>query len=122
MTNNRLVGCRVLVVEDDYFLASGMAEMLEQAGASIIGPAGNVADAFDALRGEPDVAVLDLRLGDELSLPVADELKRRGVPFVFATGSMNDLPSRHHAFAICPKPTNDAEVRKALVDALEAGA
>lgn len=115
-----LDGRRVLVVEDDYFIATDMAAMLTRAGAMVIGPAGNVDDALAALDEAPDIAVLDLRLGDELSLPVADELGRRGIPYIFVSGTISDLPDRHGAFAVCVKPTNDARVRAALADALEA--
>lgn len=122
MADDQLAGRRVLVVEDDYFLAKDMATMLKREGVEVIGPAANVVRAFEALKHKPEAAVLDLRLGDELSLPVAEELGRRGIPFIFSTGSTSDIPAEHQAFAICPKPTNYADVRRTLVKALQSRA
>jgi CheY-like chemotaxis protein len=37
-------------------------------------------------RQQPEVAILDINLGETTSLPVAGALQRLGVPFIFATG------------------------------------
>jgi len=82
-------GLRLLVVEDDYFIAVELAHSLERLGADIVGPAGSVADALELLgahAGKLDGAVLDIHLGEELVFPVADALMARGLPFVFLTG------------------------------------
>lgn len=83
-----LRGKRILVVEDDYIIAIDLALTLEECGAEVIGPAGSVADACEliASEGRLDGAVLDINLGRERAFPIADELRARGVPFVFATG------------------------------------
>jgi ActR/RegA family two-component response regulator len=45
------------------------------------------ADALKMLKGfTPDFAVLDINLGAGTSLPVAQELSKRNIPFIFATG------------------------------------
>jgi CheY-like chemotaxis protein len=54
-----------------------------------MGPVAAVADALALLEAgpAPDMAVLDIGLGDnETVYPVADRLRARGIPFVFATG------------------------------------
>ena len=66
-----------------------------------------------------DVAILDLNLAGEPVFPVADELIRRGIPFVFATGYGADgvLPAyRNHP--ILAKPYSRREVNAALLQAL----
>src|SRR5688500_8003036 len=80
---------RLLVVEDDYAIASDLEEALEAHGAHVIGPAGTVADALEliAAQAEIDGAVLDIDLHGERAYPVADALRGRGVPFIFATGT-----------------------------------
>lgn len=78
---------RVLVVEDIYFIADDVRRALSKAGAEIIGPASNTADAIRQLGAAPiDAAVLDVNLEGEMSYPVALELERLGIPFLFASG------------------------------------
>jgi len=118
MSDQELAGRRVLVVEDNYLIATDLAEMLGRAGAEVVGPVARIRDALDALDLLPDVASLDVQLGDETSFPIADELTRRGVPFVFATGTAKDIPNAHRERTVCQKPVSDAVMLQALIDAL----
>ena len=118
MFNDDVAGCRVLIVEDDYLLATDLTGLLRRAGADIIGPVGSVRDALAAFEQSPDVALLDVQLGEETSFPIADELARRGVPFVFAPGTPAMIPFRHGARTVCAKPLGDAAILKALAEAL----
>lgn len=99
-------GKRVLVAEDEYFIAKGLARHLKAAGVEVIGPVPTVADAFRMLNIEDvDAAVLDINLRGDLVFPVADALISRGVPIVFATGYGSDaIPERYAAIARCEKP------------------
>lgn len=83
-----LANKRVLVVEDEPLLALFVAELLEEAGCHVLGPAYDVSSALDLVRANtPDAAVLDVNLGkNQTSAPIADELVKSGVPFIFATG------------------------------------
>ena len=83
-----LRGRRVLVVEDEYLIAEDLREQLLSCGADVLGPVACVADALALLAdgAEPDLAILDIGLGGEKVYPVADALRTRGIPFVFATG------------------------------------
>ena len=83
-----LRGRQLLVVEDEYMIADDLSRALQERGASVIGPAGSVEDALELLQTEPriDGAVLDINLRGECAYPIADALRARGVPFVFATG------------------------------------
>ncbi|MCA1454580.1 response regulator [Bradyrhizobium sp. BRP22] len=83
-----LTGRRVLVVEDEYFLADDIARAFRTLGAEIEGPVGEVEDALALLNGlrTVDGAVLDVNLRSASILPVARTLRSRGIPFVFATG------------------------------------
>ncbi len=82
---------RVLLVEDEYFIADDLRRELEECGAGIVGPTSSVHGAFDILnRGTPfDAAVLDVSLQDEDVWPFARALRDRFIPFVFATGYDN---------------------------------
>lgn len=106
MAEGMLSGYRILVVEDDYFLASELDQELVAAGAMVLGPVPSVKAALDLLGQEtPDAAVLDMNLSGEMVFPVADALAACGVPFVFVTGYDRALrPERHAAARWLSKP------------------
>ena len=88
MTGERpLEGKRILVIEDDYYLASDEKALLEQAGATVVGPFGASCRERDlAEAGALDGALVDINLGEGPSFDFARLLAERGVPFVFVTG------------------------------------
>ncbi len=83
-----LMGRRILVVEDEYFLADDIANALRKLGAEIAGPVGHIDDAVEMLHngGALDAAVLDVNIHAQPIFPIARELRARQVPFVFTTG------------------------------------
>jgi CheY-like chemotaxis protein len=83
-----LTGLSILVVEDEFLLAEALVDGLEQCGASVVGPVPTVEKALKAVASADriDFAVLDINLRGQMVYPVADALKERGVPFLFATG------------------------------------
>lgn len=78
---------QILLVEDDFLIARPLAEQLEDAGASVIGPAGTIEESITLIARIPtiDAALMDVNLAGEMSYPIAYDLARRGVPFVFLT-------------------------------------
>ena len=82
-----LDGLRILVVEDEFLVATLIEDMLVAAGCVVAGPIPRLSEALAAVdRGTFDAAVLDVNLGGDRVYPVADALSRRNVPFVFITG------------------------------------
>ncbi|MBV9200106.1 MAG: response regulator [Alphaproteobacteria bacterium] len=82
-----LKGARVLVVEDEFLVASVIEDMLESAGCVVSGPMPRVADALKAMDHESyDAAILDVNLAGDRVDAVAEALSRRNVPFMFVTG------------------------------------
>lgn len=82
-----LTGRRLLIVEDEYFIASDLKRALEAQGVVVVGPVGRVADALALIEREPiDAATLDVNLGTAMCYPIAEQLTKRGVPFLFLTG------------------------------------
>jgi DNA-binding response OmpR family regulator len=78
------VGRRVLVVEDEFLVSLATIYLLESIGCEVVGPAARLATAVELARSESlDAAVLDIDIAGELIWPVAEELQRRGVPFLF---------------------------------------
>lgn len=115
----RLVGRKVLLVEDEYFIVREMIRALELSGAEVVGPVSNVEDALDLFRDTEslDGAVLDINLQGEMVYPVADALKARGVPFVFATGyDATHTPPAHRDVPHHEKPVDAVQIAKALFD------
>ena len=92
-----LKGVRVLVVEDEYFVAILIEEILESAGCIVTGPIPRLPEALDAVgHDDYDAAVLDVNLAGERINPVAGALSERNVPFLFVTGyGANALPSEY---------------------------
>ena len=113
-----LAGFRVLVVEDEYFLAVELEDELEMAGAVVIGPIGDLEGALQQVRGDGfDLAVLDLNLGGNRAYPVADALAERGVPFVFASAYTSaEIPLRHEHVRLVEKPYSPSSLIKGLIE------
>jgi CheY-like chemotaxis protein len=112
-----LAGRRILLVEDEYFIADDMVGYFESRGADIVGPVASVRGALDLLASTKhlDAAILDVNLFGELAYPVADALLERGVPFVFATGYDGAvIPSRFSSVLRCEKPVAPSHLAKAL--------
>ena len=82
-----LRGRRVLVVEDEALVSIMLADLLAKSGCVVIGPAATAQSALNLIEQESiDCAVLDIKLVDGTSLPVAEALAARGIRFVLATG------------------------------------
>lgn len=115
--------CCILVVEDEYLLADELALELEDAGATVMGPAASVARALALLdtHALPDGAILDVNLGGEQAFPVADVLMTHGIPLVFTTGyDAAAMPERFAGITRCEKPINIARITAALGRAIHA--
>jgi CheY-like chemotaxis protein len=113
----RAVGRRVLVVEDEYLLAKGILDEFAKLGVETIGPANTVERALELVEhgGHLDGAVLDVKVRDDMVFPVADALRARGVPFVFATGYKKQaIPDRYNDVVHYEKPVDPAQVLRAL--------
>ncbi|MBO0734421.1 MAG: response regulator [Methylocapsa sp.] len=66
-----------------------------------------------------DIAVLDVNLDGEASYPVADELDRRNLPFLFATGyGAQAIPESYRRHIVLQKPFRKQQFEAALLKAL----
>jgi light-regulated signal transduction histidine kinase (bacteriophytochrome) len=87
------LGGRALIVEDNMMIALDAEDMILELGADAVTVAASVADALRSIEREPpDYAVLDVNLGTETSMPVAERLAGLGIPFLFATGYGDRMP------------------------------
>ncbi|KMO10860.1 response regulator [Methylobacterium platani] len=110
---------RVLVVEDEYFIADDISRALIRHGAEVVGPVPTVEEARRLLSSHRlDLAVLDINLRGELVYPLVAELNRRGVPMVFATGyDAVAIPAKYGAIPSWSKPF-DYEALAGMLPAL----
>jgi len=110
VTQDTLAGKRILVVEDDYYIVTELSAQLESMAAVVAGAAPGVEEALELIASARDLdgVILDINLGGEMSFPVADELERLGLPFVFATAYNPDVvPARHADKIVLRKPFDE---------------
>jgi CheY-like chemotaxis protein len=102
-----LSGLKVLVVEDVLLVAEVISDGLEQGGCEIVGPVARLEPGLELARAAPlDGAVLDLNLAGRSSLPIAEALEDRGIPFFFVTGydPWTALPPEYRSVPRLAKP------------------
>jgi len=113
-------GKRILVVEDEMIVAMLIEDILMDGGATVVGPAARVAKALDLLGTESvDAALLDVNLAGENTMPVAEELRRRGIPFAFATGyGAAGLPEGFATQPLLQKPFQERDLQEVMARVL----
>jgi CheY-like chemotaxis protein len=101
-----LKGRRILVVEDEPLVSMDIEAQLGAAGAMVVGPAAAVDQALQLIaEASFDVALLDANLGGHAVDEIAAALRRKNVPFAFATGYTQDtLPASFRDARILSKP------------------
>ena len=117
-TDRLLEGKRILIIEDDFYLASDEKALLERAGATVVGPFGSrcTDEDIDAA-GEVDGAVVDINLGQGPNFDFARRLLGRGTPFVFVTGyDAAVVPSELSHVPRIEKPVRERQLIAALAD------
>jgi CheY-like chemotaxis protein len=117
---------RILIVEDEPFIALTLEDMLDELGFALVATVSQVGEALDlAGREQLDCALLDVNLGSEKIDPVADLLAQRGCKFIFTTGyGRSGIPAGHTDRPVLQKPfrmDDLSSVLKATLDAPAAG-
>lgn len=96
---------RILVVEDDFLIAEQLAFEIRQLGDDVLGPFSNIGGAIGAVQNA-DAAILDVRVRDGTSFPVADHLVAARRPFIFLTGyNPKVVPDRFGDATLYNKPS-----------------
>ena len=114
--NQGLRGARILIVEDEYYLAQDIADALTDRGVEVLGPVGTIEEASQAVsRADFDCAIVDMNLRGDMAFPIADQLGQAGIPFLIATGyNSASLPDRFAHVPRVEKPSDPA----AIIDAV----
>jgi DNA-binding response OmpR family regulator len=110
----RLEGLTILVVEDEYLVAKLVCDMIKDNGGVVVGPAPDVTRARSLLAQTPvDGAILDVKLDQATSFPLADSLISDGTPVIFATGyDTPHLPEIYADIPRLPKPFRQQQLVK----------
>ncbi len=115
-----LRGARILVVEDEPFIAFDLKMAIEDTGASAIGPASTIAEALDLIAHDPpDGAILDVNLPDGTIGPVLDALvAKAGVVVHTGVGLPADIRAAHPNVRVFTKPTEPDILLRHIADKL----
>ena len=116
-----LRGRRLLIVEDEYLLAQDLTDYFQELGVEVIGPVGSVSEALKLLNLiEVHGAILDINLRGERVYPVADALRQKRVPFIFASGyGAETEPAAYADVPRCVKPVDFSVLAKAVSEHIQ---
>ena len=111
-----LCGLKVLVVEDEALVSMMVEDFLDELGCEVVGTASRLDEAIEKASSMTiDAAVLDVNLAGDLSYPVAEILRARHIPFLFATGyGVEGLPGDLNGAAVLSKPYQIEALETAL--------
>jgi len=111
-----LSGAKILLVEDEFYLAIDMKEQIEDAGGTVLGPCKDSIAAIEHIEEGPDCAIVDINLGQGPSFAIAEVLAERSVPFLFLTGyDAATIPPRFAEVECIQKPASAPRVIDAVV-------
>jgi DNA-binding response OmpR family regulator len=110
-------GLRVFVVEDEPMIRIMVTDMLGELGHTIAAEAGHLDQALElAQSAELDLAILDVNLKGRLITPVAELIRVRKLPIIFATGyGAEGLPEQFRDLPALQKPFQ-LETLAAMID------
>jgi CheY-like chemotaxis protein len=115
---------RVLIVEDESIVAMMIEDFISDLGYELAGTAGRLDQALTlAQNSNADIALIDVNLNGQHTYPVAEALKARGVPFIFATGyGSAGLDEGWKHYPVLQKPFQVQELAAAIRQAISVGA
>jgi CheY-like chemotaxis protein len=110
----------VFLVEDEVMIRMMVADMLEELGYTVAAEAGEIGEAMRLAESTYfDLAILDVNVNGKVISPVADLIKARNRPFIFATGyGSSGLPEEYRDRPALQKPFQLETLGKAIDNAL----
>ena len=109
-------GRSVFLVEDEVMIRMMVTDMLRELGHHVAAEAGRVGEAIELVqRTHFDIAILDVNLHGEPVFPVAEAIKARRQPFIFATGyTASILPDEFRNHPALQKPFRIEALRESI--------
>jgi CheY-like chemotaxis protein len=116
-----LKGRRILLIEDSPVVGPFTADLLEEIGCAVVGPAPNMAAARELVEaGEFDGALIDIHIRGERVFPLCEMLQAKNLPFVFTSGYADwQMPEKWQDRPRLQKPYTLDQVEQALTALFE---
>jgi CheY-like chemotaxis protein len=106
---------RILILEDNPFIALDLQALLEREGHQVAGLFGSLTEAYAHLEDGFDYALLDVDVVGGKSFGLAIQLAARRIPFAFVSASHPaDLPSSLRQAAFIPKPFEERTILRSI--------
>ena len=124
MTAKRPQGGSVFLVEDEVMIRMMVADMLEELGYGSAAQAGEISEALRLAQSTDfDFAILDVNVNGKVISPVADLIKARNRPFIFATGyGSSGLPEEYRDRPSLQKPFQIETLARVIENTLKSTA
>ncbi len=110
-----------LIAEDQALIGMSLEAYLDEMGFAVAGPFTTQGEALAWLAvNEPNLAILDYRLGEETCADIARELNARGVPVIVYSGIPRgiDVPPELQAACWLEKPVPRSALLKVVLELL----
>ncbi|MCB5173942.1 MULTISPECIES: response regulator [Microvirga] len=109
---------RVLILEDDPFIALDLQAIVEGEGHEVVGVFESIAEAQEHLEDKFDYALLDIDIVGGKTFGIAAELLERRIPFAFVSASRPaEVPPGLRGASFIPKPFEERAIRKSIAEA-----
>jgi DNA-binding response OmpR family regulator len=106
---------RILILEDDPFIALDLQAIVEGLGHEIVGVYDSLAGAREHLGDDFDFALLDIDVTDGKSFGLAGALLEMKIPFAFVSASRpSEVPTHLRNVSFIPKPFEEATILRSI--------
>ena len=115
---------RVLVAEDELIVGYDLCDTVAEAGYVVEGPYDDLSSAMLAYqKTKPDIAILDVQLGDGIVYPLAEQMMAENVPVIFHSGALSpeEVAKRFPRAQALSKPCPPAAVIESVQRAAALG-
>lgn len=115
-----LKGKHILIVEDSPVVGPFTADLLQELGCRVVGPAPNMAAARELIEGEKlDAALMDVHIRGERVFPLCEALAAGDVPFILTSGYADwNMPEKWRDRPRLQKPYTLDQIEQALASLL----
>ena len=113
-------GLRIFIVEDEAMIRMMVVDMIEELGHVVAAEAGQIDQALElAQAADFDLAILDVNVNGKIITSVAELIKNRNLPLIFATGyGTGGVPEEFEEYPALQKPFQLQALAASIEEAL----